>query len=189
MRELTAEPIPEFSFADLVETDDLQELISLLSELTDVAIGIFDSEQNFFAKAGFQPICSSFHRAHAATCMNCVESDQFIEKHLNTRTPVTYRCKNGMWDIGYPVFIGNKHLANIMCGQFFFDDEEINVAFFERQALKYGFDTASYLSALKKVPKISRKKGRNPEAFYVYPCSHADKCRIRSSASQEGKDR
>jgi len=150
--------VSDFSFSDLVDISDLEQLMNHLSELTSCAIGILDVNNNFLAKSGFQKICSCFHLIHPETKKQCTESDSFSGKNLGTENPIAYKCKNGLWDIGYPIFIESKHVANIIFGQFFCDDEVIDISYFELQARKYGFDKTEYLNAVNEVPVFSRKK-------------------------------
>jgi len=148
----------DFSFSDLVDISDLQQLMNHLSELAGCGIAILDVDNTFLASAGLQKICTCFHRIHPETKNNCTESDCYIRENLKTENPVAYKCKNGLWDVAYPIFIERKHVANIFFGQFFFDDEAIDIPYFEQQALKYGFDKTEYLNALDEVPVISHKK-------------------------------
>ena len=150
--------ISDFSFSDLLDISDLQQLVNHLSELAGCPIGILDIDNTILASAGWQKICTCFHRIHPETSRNCTESDNLIKKNLKTKSPIVYKCKNGLWDVAYPVFIEKKHVANIFFGQFFYDDEKIDTHYFELQAEKYNFDKTEYLNCLNKVPVISRKR-------------------------------
>src|ERR1035437_6063956 len=115
--------VADFSFSDLVDISDLQQLVHHLSELSGCPIGILDVNNTVLASANWQKICTCFHRIHPETKKHCAESDCYIRQHLDTKEPIVYKCKNGLWDVVYPVFIEGKHVANIFFGQFFFDDE------------------------------------------------------------------
>src|ERR1035437_2596352 len=119
--------ISDFSFSNLVDISDLTPLINHLSELAECGIAILDINNNFLASAGLQKICTDFHRINPATNNHCTESDCFIRENLKTKNPIAYKCKNGLWDVAYPIIIEEKHLANIFFGQFFFDDEAIDI--------------------------------------------------------------
>lgn len=150
--------IPDFSFADLVDVSDLQPLINHYSELAGCVIGILDVDNTILASAGWQKICSYFHRLHPDARVRCTECDNFIKQNLNTENCIAYKCKNGLWDVIHPIYIEGKHLANIFFGQFFFDDEIIDISHFENQATKFGFDKTEYIKALHEVPVFSSKK-------------------------------
>ena len=64
-----------------------------------------------------------------------------------------------------PIIIEGQHVANIFFGQFFFEDEAIDIKYFESQAEKYGFDKPKYIEYLKEVPVISRKKAETLKQF------------------------
>ena len=149
---------PVFSFRDLVDVNQLQELMDLFYDLVGLPIGILDESKNVFVSTGWQDVCTKFHRIHPETCKRCTESDNFIAKMQNGNNPVEYKCKNGMWDIAIPILIDGKILAAVYFGQFFYDDELIDFDFFEKQAEQFGFDKQAYLSAIKKVPILSHKK-------------------------------
>ncbi|OFY85630.1 MAG: hypothetical protein A3F72_10715 [Bacteroidetes bacterium RIFCSPLOWO2_12_FULL_35_15] len=150
--------ISDFSFSDLVDISDLQPLVNHYSELAGCVIGILDVDNTLLASAGWQKICSYFHRLHPEERIRCTECDNFIKQNLNTENPTAYRCKNGLWDVIHPIYIGGKHLANIFFGQFFFDDEAIDISHFESQAAEYGFDKTEYIKAVQEVPVFSSKK-------------------------------
>src|SRR3990172_9758683 len=72
-----------------------------------------------------------------------------------------------MWDAGLPVMVGDQHFGNLFWGQFFFDDEPLDRDFFRAQARKYGFNEEEYLTALERVPRISREALDTGMAFYL----------------------
>lgn len=159
--------ISDYSFSDLLNISDLQQLVNHLSELAGCPIGILDIDNTILASAGWQKICTCFHRIHHEMKLNCIESDNFIKKNLETKSPISYKCKNGLMDVAYPIVIEGKHLANIFFGQFFYDDEKVDKHYFELQAEKYGFDKTEYLNALYEVPVISRKKEEILKSFSI----------------------
>ena len=121
-------------------------------------MAILGADNSALASANWQKICTNFHRVHPQTKKHCDESDCTIRQNLNTDKPMVYKCKNGLWDVAYPIIIEEKHLATIFFGQFLLEDEVVDVPYFEQQAKKYGFDKIEYLASLKEVPRISRKK-------------------------------
>ena len=55
-----------------------------------------------------------------------------------------------------PIVLGGQHVGNLFSGQFFFTDEPIDQELFRSQARKYGFDEREYMTALDRVPRLSR---------------------------------
>jgi PAS domain S-box-containing protein len=131
-----------------------------------IPVGILDVNGEILVGAGWQTICTNFHRAHPVTCEKCHISDAYIISRLNSKEPVQYKCQNGMWDIAVPILVGGEHLATLFVGQFFYDDERVDESFFVRQAETYGFDKTSYLEALKKVPIFSRERVTHMMTYY-----------------------
>jgi ligand-binding sensor protein len=80
---------------------------------------------------------------------------------------VDYKCKNRLCDVVTPLYIGGKHVGNIYTGQFFYDDEVVDVGSFIEQAARYGFDRESYLQALRRVPRLSRERVKTLMDFLV----------------------
>jgi PAS domain S-box-containing protein len=151
-----------YTFSDIVDIDAVQALMDNLWQASGIPTGIIDINGTILVAAGWQKICMQFHRRHPETRARCHQSDAFLAQHLNKPAAlpecgyIEYRCQNGMIDIGLPIVIEGRHLANIFLGQFFYEPPE--EAFFRRQAQKYGFDVKTYLAALKQVPIFSPRK-------------------------------
>jgi signal transduction histidine kinase len=62
-----------------------------------------------------------------------------------------------------PIIIRGKHIASITTGQVFF--QRPHVAYFEKQAVTFGYDSNAYLEALGKVPVISENQLRSALTF------------------------
>lgn len=158
--------LSDFSFSDLVDCKQLQEIIDLFFSLTNLGAAIVDNNNHLLVSAGWQNICSQFHRVHPETCKNCHESDNFMMQEQIANEIKEYKCKNGMWDAAIPIVIDGKTLAAVYFGQYFYDDEVIDFGFFEQQAKEYGFDKEAYLSALKQVPVYAREKVKTVISLY-----------------------
>src|SRR5690606_31218516 len=72
-----------------------------------------------------------------------------------------------MWDILTPIMVSNQHVGNIIAGQFIFDDEPLDYELFRSQARKYGFNEEEYITALEKVPRLSRKAVDTALSFFM----------------------
>src|ERR1035437_2573246 len=80
--------ISDFAFSDLVDISDLQQLINNLAELSGLAVGILDTDNNILASSGWKKICSNFHRVHPATIKHCLEKNNLIKQNLETKNPI-----------------------------------------------------------------------------------------------------
>jgi len=158
---LDLQPSPEISSLDvdlesIINTEEIQSIMDDFCCLTNMVTAVLDLKGKVIVATGWQDICTKFHRINPKTACNCTESDLFLAKNLKPGEYIEYKCKNGLWDVVTPLYIGAKHLGNIFTGQFFYDDEKVDENFFIKQADKYGFDKESYLESFKRVPRYSR---------------------------------
>jgi PAS domain S-box-containing protein len=145
-------------FSQMISVGQLQQLLETQFRLTGVPGAILDSQERLLAAAGWQEICTRFHRRHPLTRARCRKSDAYIKAHLDNCPEgyVDYRCQNGLWDVAMPIFIEGRHLATFFTGQFFYADEPPDREFFRAQAARFGFDEKDYLAALEQVPILNR---------------------------------
>ncbi|MGZ2368223.1 PocR ligand-binding domain-containing protein [Ancylomarina sp. YFZ004] len=156
----------DIRFADIVDIKEVQLMMTDFNELTQIPIGIIDVNHEILVAAGWQKICTHFHRKHPETLKNCQESDKYIFAHLHDKEHKAYRCKNGMWDIAEPIIIDNVHYATIFLGQFQFSDKPENDSFFINQAKKFDFDQTEYIEALHSIPTYTKEKVNQIMRFY-----------------------
>ena len=157
----------EQDLANIIDKQALQSLMDDFYALTKLAIWILDLKGNILVGTGWQDICIKFHRINPQTLKNCIESDLMLTGDVKPGEFRVYKCKNNIWDIVTPLFIGEKHVGNIYFGQFFYEDEILDYEFFAAQAEKYGFNKENYLAALKRVPRWSRDKVQSLMKFYA----------------------
>lgn len=159
--------IPELDLGSIIKLEELQSLMDDFYNLTHMVTAILDLKGNVIEATGWQDICTKFHRINPKTACNCTESDLFLAKNLKPGEYIDYKCKNGLWDVVTPLYVGDNHLGNIYTGQFFYDDEQIDEEFFIRQAEACGFEKNAYLEALRRVPKYNRKTVKHLIQFLV----------------------
>ena len=54
---------------------------------------------------------------------------------------ISYKCANGLWDVAFPLLVDGRHVATVFTGQFFYDDDEIDVEVFRARAREAGAST------------------------------------------------
>jgi len=150
--------ISEAELSNILDTEAIQSLMEDFTSLTGMVMAILDLKGKVLVATGWQDICTQFHRGHPQAAQNCTQSDLFLAQNLRPGEYVAYKCQNHLWDVATPLFIGGKHVGNVYTGQFFYDDEAVDEQLFIDQAAKYGFDQDQYLSALHRVPRISRAR-------------------------------
>ncbi|MGV8074254.1 MAG: PocR ligand-binding domain-containing protein [Syntrophobacteraceae bacterium] len=153
--------------AECIDIVAIQDLMDSFHKVKSVPFAIIDLKGNILVAAGWQDICTKFHRVHPETSRKCVESDLYLSGNVEQGKYVLYRCKNNMWDVATPIIAGNRHIANLFIGQFFFEDEVPDHEIFVKQARMYGFNEEEYLKALDLVPRLSRETVRDLMEFYT----------------------
>lgn len=156
----------DYEFSELVNVSLLQDMAEKLYTVADIPIGIIGRNGTIYVHAGWQSICTEFHRVNPKSCRNCEISDRYIFEHLHEKEYIEYKCMNNMWDIAMPIIIEDKHIATLFVGQFFYSDDNIDYNVFRYQAEKFGFDQERYMDALNKVPIFSREEICNILDYY-----------------------
>jgi PAS domain S-box-containing protein len=162
-------PSRQRSLADLVDLERLQSMCDGLSDATGMVLAVLDPSGDILIASGWQDICTQFHRASETGLVGCIESDATINRRLTESISapehIEYRCANGLWDVAFPLIIAGDHLANVFTGQFFYDDDDVNVEEFRERARRFGFDEAAYLGALERVPVLSHERVEHTVTF------------------------
>lgn len=157
---LRAKPSMPIKFTDLVDIEKLKKTCTLFAQLTGftVALGTHP-EQDILFLLGSRDICKFYHRKYNRTNTFCIASNSKLTHELTQPGQIAINyCANGLIDGATPVYVDGEHLANLFSGQVFFTEPDI--AFFERQAKKCGFDKKEYMEALKKVPIVKEEDFR-----------------------------
>lgn len=143
--------------ADIIDVPAIQILMNNFYQLTHIPMCIIDIEGNIVVGAGWQDVCTRFHRVHPETCAHCIESDTQLTLGVAPGEFKLYKCKNHMWDVATPLIMGSQHVGNLFSGQFCIEGETLDDELFRTQARKYGFAEDEYLAALAAVPRLSRE--------------------------------
>jgi PAS domain S-box-containing protein len=152
---------------DIIDGPTLQKLMENFYELIQIPIAIIDNSGKVLVSAGWQDICTKFHRVHPGSCLNCIDSDIHLTHSIADGEFKLYKCKNNMWDLATPLIIGGEHKGNLFLGQFFFDNEIIDYNLFRKQADRYGFAEQEYMVALDKAPRLNQQKLDHAKAFFL----------------------
>ncbi|QWV93794.1 PocR ligand-binding domain-containing protein [Geomonas oryzisoli] len=147
----------KYSIAELLDIPKLQTILDSLYAVSGIPSAIIDLEGTILTGSGWQEICTRFHRGNHTTELFCIESDRKITSGLqDQQRHVQITCPLGLTDTATPLIIEGEHLANIFTGQLFLQPPDRGR--FRLQAQQYGFDEASYLLAMDRVPVISQDR-------------------------------
>ncbi|HET8688893.1 MAG TPA: PocR ligand-binding domain-containing protein, partial [Methanosarcina sp.] len=166
-QESEAREVANLELADILDVPEIQSLMDDLYEFTHISTSLADLKGNILVGAGWQDICTRFHRVNPETCKYCVESDTKLSSDVTPGEFKLYKCKNNMWDVRTPLIVEGQHIGNIFSGQFFFEDEPLDYELYRSQARKYGFNEEEYISALEKIPRLSREDIDTSMAFFM----------------------
>ena len=159
----------EYSLGQLIDVARLQRTCDRLSAATGTVLAVLDPDGTILVASGWQDICTRFHRTGESTAASCLESDRRINDRLvaGVEAPehIAYQCANGLWDVAFPLIIDGRHVANVFTGQFFYDDDDIDVETFREQARASGFDEAAYIDALTRVPVLTHEQVEQTMGF------------------------
>ena len=158
--------IGNLELADIIDVPIIQSLMTDFYNLALIPMAIIDLKGKVIVGAGWQEICTKFHRVHPKACRNCLESDTELTSGVLPGESKLYKCKNHLWDVATPIFVGGKHIGNVFSGQFFFDDERLDYSLFRCQAERYGFPETEYIAALEMVPRLNRQRVETAMAFF-----------------------
>ncbi|MCE1246163.1 MAG: PocR ligand-binding domain-containing protein, partial [Firmicutes bacterium] len=154
------------SLTDILNLDAIQAMMDNFNYLTDTGMAILDLDGKILISTGWQDICSKFHRVHPITAAFCHESDIVLSQGVKAGEYKIHKCKNNMWDMVTPIFVGGKHLGNLFLGQFLYSNEEPDYQFFRQRARIFDFDEEEYIKALDKVPRWSEETVKHIMSFY-----------------------
>ncbi|WP_101758509.1 PocR ligand-binding domain-containing protein [Oceanicoccus sp. KOV_DT_Chl] len=155
-----------FSVSDVLDIAKLTPLFNSYTNITDVAAALLDLDGEVLIAANWKDSCTQFHRQNEITSKRCLQSDTALANDLKSGGKYNvYYCKNGLVDVATPVVIDGYHIANVFIGQFFFDPPDLE--FYRQQAASVGFDEASYLDAIRRVPIYSEDEVQRNMEFIV----------------------
>lgn len=149
----------DYRLSDLLDMTIVQTLADANFHAGGLPICIIDAvDESILVHAGWQDVCTKFHRAFPLSAQRCRESactvlNDFIEGEFSR-----YKCKNGLWHFAIPIVVSGRHLATLFLSQFFFEEDVPVRELFIRQAQEFGYDIGSYLAALDRLPVFSDGK-------------------------------
>ena len=147
----------DLELSEIINVSDIHCMMKNFNRFSHIPMSIVDIKGRILAEAGWQKICTEFHRINPESCKNCIESDLQLTKGIPKGESKLYKCRNGMWDMATPIYIGDKRMGNLFLGQFFMENETIDYNFFNSQASKYNFDKKEYINSLEQVPFLKKE--------------------------------
>ncbi|RKD31250.1 MASE3 domain-containing sensor histidine kinase [Thermohalobacter berrensis] len=159
----------KYRLENLIDIEKFRKLMEEFYNISNIPYGLIDLEGNVVCGAGWQDICTKFHRVNPKSAKRCEESDASIKNRtkkldLNKKYGF-YKCKNGLIEGFIPIIVREKHIGTLCFGQFFF--EKPDVEHFKKQAEEMGYDKEAYLKALSKVPVLDKEQVEGYMRYFV----------------------
>ncbi|HTP65250.1 MAG TPA: PocR ligand-binding domain-containing protein [Geobacteraceae bacterium] len=149
----------DYRLFDLLDMSLVQKLAYSNFRACGLPMSIIDAmDGSILVQAGWQDVCTKFHRAYPVSAERCRESDISLTGNLIEGEFYRYKCNNGLWYFATPIIVAGKHLATLFLTQFFFENETPDREYFLRQACEFGYDAESYLAAVDRIPLYSTEK-------------------------------
>ncbi len=150
----------KYRLSDLIDIESVSKTLNLLYSIAKIPNALIDMDGNILARAGWQTICTDFHRKNPDSEALCIESDKHINAEIAAGKPYCiYECPLGLVDSSYSVIVDGHHLGNVFSGQILQTPltEKIRDRF-RAQAEQFSYDKEAYMEALEKVPVFPIKK-------------------------------
>jgi DNA-binding CsgD family transcriptional regulator/PAS domain-containing protein len=148
------------SIKNLVSLERLESLLAQWSKAFGCFLGLVDVQtKEMIISVGWQDTCLKFHRVFPEAEKNCRKSIVKLTNNLKGETKESInKCKNGMIDGATPVIINGEHIADFIVGQVLF--EKPDISFFDRLAVRHGYDRKAYLEAVARVQVLGEDRFR-----------------------------
>ncbi len=153
------------SINELVDIDVLRKMVNSLYDAAGIPVGILDDQGDVLAMVGWRNFCKNSHMVYLECQKKCSSSLNYIINNVWKGT-ISYKCQNGLNEIGVPVNVDGFHVATIIIGQFWYEDEVIDEAFFKTQAKECGLDEEKYISEIHNLPRYSSVKLNSIMDYY-----------------------
>jgi PAS domain S-box-containing protein len=183
--------LSRLELTDFIDIPALRSMMEDFYELSGIPMSIVDTDDNILVGVGLKKICKDFHRINLGSSENCIESDTVLTQGRESNKCRLYKCKNNLWEMVSPITAGGKQLGYMVMGQFFFDDEGIDMDMFRKQAVRFGSGEKEYLESLEQVPRLSKEKASTGMTFImklancISKLSHSNINLIYSLAKQD----
>lgn len=165
MTDLTQHDASRYRFRDLVDVPAFARMLESFFHATGIPNGVVDVDGDLLSMSSGNNACAVFHRIQPETAERCRESNLAIMHDLRDGHVAGGLCQNGLMDYATPVVIEGRQLATLFIGQVL--HEPPDMAFFRKQAERFGFDEQAYLASIAAIPVISKERAESLMAVMV----------------------
>ncbi|HEX3028571.1 MAG TPA: PocR ligand-binding domain-containing protein [Clostridia bacterium] len=149
-----------FKFEEFFDLSEIQRIQDQFTLATGVAAIMCDLDGIPITRpSNFNNFCYEIVRKTEKGIKNCMLSDSVMSKPC-LQGPFIHKCLSaGLMDGGVSIIVDGDHIANWLVGQVM--NNEIDISELLPYADEIGVDRESYMSALDKVPRMSKQQFQN----------------------------
>ncbi len=148
--------IKEYSFSDLVDIIEFEEILRSFYNATKIPNALVGKNGEIISQVGWIDACASFHRVNPLSNLDCLESNHKLMQSVSNGIVTSQLCKNGLLDYATPIVIEDEIIGTLFLGQVL--NEAANIDFFSQQAKKFNYDEKEYIKAINSVPIVSQEE-------------------------------
>ena len=154
--------VSNYSFEDLFDTQDIEELQEAIAKAVGVGIQMLTPDWRAITRNSVAcEFCHKVVRSSEQGRLNCRLSDEIIGRP-NKEGPVIAPCRSaGLLDAGASIMVGDTHVASWLLGQVRDADNLISEEDGRKRAVELGIDPDWYWEELNKVPMMTREQFTN----------------------------
>ena len=146
----------DIDFSALFNIRQIQDIQDSFSQALGIACVIVDTKQRFITKpSGKFEICNAI--CNTAQGKIICKNNDAVSSSPTSASPIIYDCFGvGLLTGTAGIYIGNKHIANLIIGQALIDDADIEQLI--KYAVSFGVEENRIKKILAKIPRISRQQ-------------------------------
>lgn len=151
--------IDSYSFEDLFDMQEIQELVDTMSRALNMGLVIVSPDGKWITRPSSRCFfCEEVIKKSEKGFSNCKLSDSVLGKP-NQEGPIIEKCLSaGLMDAGISIFIKEKHIASWIIGQVRTDSGFMNEEEIITKADELGIESELYRDALSRVPVMTMER-------------------------------
>ncbi len=103
----------DYRLSELLDMAIIQKLADSNFHASGLPMSIIDAlDGSVLVQAGWQDVCTRFHRAHPLSAERCRQSDIAMTDRLREGEFYRYRCKNGLNHFATPIVVAGQTSGN-----------------------------------------------------------------------------
>lgn len=146
-----------YRLQDLVDVSLFQNMLDSLNEFFPFPAAIFEPDGRILVSTKWQDVCLNFQQKQPHFHKECFQREKFASDLINKPdSQLIYTCPRGLSDCIVPIVVEEKHLGNLIAGQFFLENDDPD--YYRKQAISFGYNEEEYIESTKKTLMLSKRE-------------------------------